>query len=203
MPTAIADATAWQRMARATSPGIQPDLEVVQRTLRVRDQGSGASASRRSAEPASRTCQRTGPRRLPIRTARLSAAAAVAQQAVDADRCSRCRADPSSPRHNRSEPISERADSGAGGREDRLSQTCSISIWISKPISASTPSSRRRCLPPIREIYSIPRDETCKLRDFPTLAHVIRFVYDRRPDLAVRSRIAPRPGRSRSPRPHL
>ena len=37
----------------------------------------------------------------------------------------------------------------------------------------------------IREIYSIPRDENRKLRDYPTLAHVIRFVYEKRPDLAV------------------
>jgi NAD(P)-dependent dehydrogenase (short-subunit alcohol dehydrogenase family) len=36
----------------------------------------------------------------------------------------------------------------------------------------------------IREIYNIPRDENRKLRDYPTLAHVIRFVYDNRPDLA-------------------
>jgi acyl carrier protein len=36
----------------------------------------------------------------------------------------------------------------------------------------------------IREIYNIPRDENRKLRDYPTLAHVIRFVYDKRPDLA-------------------
>ncbi len=37
----------------------------------------------------------------------------------------------------------------------------------------------------IREIYNIPRDENRKLRDYPTLNHVIRFVYDKRPDLAV------------------
>ena len=36
----------------------------------------------------------------------------------------------------------------------------------------------------IRESYNIPRDENLKLRDFPTLAHVIRFAYDKRPDLA-------------------
>ncbi len=35
----------------------------------------------------------------------------------------------------------------------------------------------------IREIYNIPRDENRKLRDYPTLAHVIQFVYDKRPDL--------------------
>src|SRR5208282_447534 len=37
----------------------------------------------------------------------------------------------------------------------------------------------------IRATYNIPRDENRKLRDYPTLAHVIRFVYERRPDLAV------------------
>ncbi|MGC1452629.1 MAG: SDR family NAD(P)-dependent oxidoreductase [Candidatus Sulfotelmatobacter sp.] len=47
----------------------------------------------------------------------------------------------------------------------------------------------------IREIYNVPRDENRKLRDYPTLAHVIRFVYEKRPDLA-----AP-PGASVSPLP--
>ena len=36
----------------------------------------------------------------------------------------------------------------------------------------------------IRAEYNIPRDENRKLRDYPTLAHVIRFVYEKRPDLA-------------------
>src|ERR1019366_7393978 len=36
----------------------------------------------------------------------------------------------------------------------------------------------------IRATYNIPRDENRKLRDYPTLAHVIRFVYEKRPDLA-------------------
>jgi len=37
----------------------------------------------------------------------------------------------------------------------------------------------------IRQIYNIPRDENRKLRDYPTLAHVIRFVFEKRPDLAA------------------
>ncbi len=45
----------------------------------------------------------------------------------------------------------------------------------------------------IREIYNIPRDENRKLRDYPTLAHVIRFVYDNRPDLAGAPVPAPAP----------
>ena len=43
----------------------------------------------------------------------------------------------------------------------------------------------------IREIYNIPRDENRKLRDYPTLAHVIRFVYENRPDLAGTTTPAP------------
>jgi acyl carrier protein len=42
----------------------------------------------------------------------------------------------------------------------------------------------------IREIYNIPRDENRKLRDYPTLAHVIRFVYEKRPDMAAAPAVA-------------
>ncbi len=43
----------------------------------------------------------------------------------------------------------------------------------------------------IRETYNIPRDENIKLRDYPTLAHVIRFVHERRPDLAGANPLPP------------
>jgi acyl carrier protein len=43
----------------------------------------------------------------------------------------------------------------------------------------------------IRAEYGIPRDDTLKLRDFPTLAHTIKFVYDRRPDLQKQLAVAP------------
>ena len=52
----------------------------------------------------------------------------------------------------------------------------------------------------IREIYNIPRDENRKLRDYPTLAHVIRFVYEKRPDLAGAAPLPRRP-RYRQPAP--
>ncbi|HUI44302.1 MAG TPA: SDR family NAD(P)-dependent oxidoreductase, partial [Terriglobia bacterium] len=46
----------------------------------------------------------------------------------------------------------------------------------------------------VREIYHIPRDENRKLRDYPTLAHVIRFVLENRPDLAIAAPAAPPAG---------
>ena len=38
----------------------------------------------------------------------------------------------------------------------------------------------------VREAYGIARQENLKLRDFPTLTHVVKFVYDFRPDLKPR-----------------
>ncbi len=51
----------------------------------------------------------------------------------------------------------------------------------------------------IRETYNIPREETVRLRDFPTLKHVIGFVYSRRPDLASVAAPTPTPQAEGSP----
>ena len=48
----------------------------------------------------------------------------------------------------------------------------------------------------IREAYGIARDDKIRLREFPTLAHVIGFVNQRRPDLKAEA-----PAPRRSPRP--
>ncbi len=53
----------------------------------------------------------------------------------------------------------------------------------------------------IREIYNIPRDENRKLRDYPTLAHVIRFVYEKRPDLAPTASPSPVTAEPTVPKP--
>ncbi|HUJ72081.1 MAG TPA: SDR family oxidoreductase, partial [Verrucomicrobiae bacterium] len=53
----------------------------------------------------------------------------------------------------------------------------------------------------IREIYNIPRDENRKLRDYPTLAHVIRFVYEKRPDLSPVTPATPTTTEAPPPRP--
>ncbi len=43
----------------------------------------------------------------------------------------------------------------------------------------------------VREEYGIERQENVALRDFPTLQHVVQFVYDNRPDLEPREAKAP------------
>src|SRR5207248_1214331 len=51
----------------------------------------------------------------------------------------------------------------------------------------------------VRDIYNIPREDNMKLRDFPTLARVIGFVRDRRPELAVAPAMAVMPQPEPSP----
>ncbi|HZR08573.1 MAG TPA: SDR family oxidoreductase, partial [Myxococcales bacterium] len=53
----------------------------------------------------------------------------------------------------------------------------------------------------VREAYGIERDAQLKLRDFPTLRHVIGFVYDRRPDLRPAAPVAAAPVQNVAPAP--
>ncbi len=52
----------------------------------------------------------------------------------------------------------------------------------------------------VREAYDIARQENLRLRDFPTLRHVMQFVYDSRPDLKPVRRRLPWPVRCRAHR---
>ena len=45
----------------------------------------------------------------------------------------------------------------------------------------------------VREAFDIPRADTLQLRDFPTMKHVIGFVYQHRPDLEAAAASAPAP----------
>ena len=78
-------------------------------------------------------------------------------------------------------------------RRPATPKTCWTWISISKPTSASN----RQTGGDVRgdpRIYDIPRDQNLKLRDYPTLSHVIRFVHEKRPDLADRNFGAAHPG---------
>ncbi len=46
----------------------------------------------------------------------------------------------------------------------------------------------------VRAAYNIPRDENMKLRDFPTLAHVIKFAQDRAGVVANAPTLSPKDG---------
>ena len=139
-----------------------PEVEVASRTLRVRDDGPARSAPTRDARsapvaappPRTETAPAPGP----------AATAPAATPAADPDAELRARV---------LEIVSEKTGYPAEMLELDLDLEADLGIDTVK--QAETFAA-------IREAWGIPRDENLKLRDYPTIAHAIRFVAERRPD---------------------
>ena len=96
-------------------------------------------------------------------------------------------------RRTRSRPRSWRSSP----RRPATRPTCSTPTSTSKPTSASTPSNRPRCSPPSASATASTATTRLKLRDYPTLRHVVGFVEDRT-GTPRRARRTPRRRRSRA-----
>ena len=177
----IVDNAAWNGWLSRVAGYPTADLEVVQRTLRVRDQGPAA----RLSQPA----QVVRPVPAPVPAPPAPAPASVPTPPV-------ARVEPKIPVPVAApaappkpvivdavkERILELAVEKTGYPRDMLD----LDLDMEADLGVDT-VKQAEIFAAIREIYNIPRDENRKLRDFPTLAHVIRFVYDRRPDLVAQA----------------
>ena len=79
------------------------------------------------------------------------------------------------------------ADAGRPASDDRLPGPTMLRRWTwtcEADLGVDT-VKQAEVFAAVREQFDIPRDENLKLRDFPTLAHVIRFVRDRAPSAAT------------------
>jgi len=204
----IADQAVWSAWLSRMAGRPVADLEVVRRTLRVRDEGLAA----RRAD-----------------TAKVSRAAAVEPPAVQATASPVVDNNPTSAPTGEPQapiaPVAKPHPSVTASTVEVVKPIAAASVAAPKPSTQAKPQAtsgpvKERILAlmvektgypqdmldvdldleadlgvdtvkqaemfaAIREIYNIPRDENRKLRDYPTLAHVIRFVYEKRPDLAV------------------
>jgi len=193
----ITDENAWQNWIRRISGYEAPEVEVAQRTLRVKDQGPAASigpvptnVNGLAAQAAS-----AGVVRQPV-----PSAPAVQVSPVPAIQGPAARA-PSEPGPAFSGPaidpvqvqvmriISEKT----GYPPDMLD----LDLDLEADLGIDT-VKQAEMFAAIRAAYDIPRDDSLKLRDFPTLAHSVKFVYDRRPDLQAPA-AAPGPSSSAMP----
>ena len=188
----IADPAAWKAWLSNIAGHSSADLEVVCRTLRVRDQGSTA----RVAETAqgSRTLPVPAPVSLPahqapprvVRTAAEPVAIAP-QPRVEAQAAAPVPATASAPPRPpiskvEGDPVKERILTLAVEKTGYPQDMLDLDLDLEADLGVDT-VKQAEMFAAIREIYNIPRDENRKLRDYPTLAHVIRFVYEKRPDL--------------------
>jgi acyl transferase domain-containing protein/NAD(P)-dependent dehydrogenase (short-subunit alcohol dehydrogenase family) len=179
----IADPEAWNawltRMARHPSA----ELEVVQRTLRVRDQGAAVPPMAVSTPQPARV--EAPPVVAPPPAPITKAAVAVAPAPVPAVAV----APPSPPLPAAAptlagDPVKERILELVVEKTGYPKDMLDLDLDLEADLGIDT-VKKAEMFAAIREIYNIPRDQNLKLSDFPTLARVIRFVYDRRPDLAA------------------
>jgi acyl transferase domain-containing protein/NAD(P)-dependent dehydrogenase (short-subunit alcohol dehydrogenase family)/acyl carrier protein len=158
----IVDATAWTKWLEQSTNIRNPELEVVQRTLRVRNVPirTEVVVSRvnevSSAQPISQVPQ----------PAVVAPPAAAVVPTIPASQ----------------DPVRERVLQLVSEKTGYPSDMLDMDLDLEADLGVDT-VKQAEVFAAIREEYTIPRRDNLRLREFPTLAHVVRFVYDNRPDL--------------------
>jgi acyl transferase domain-containing protein/acyl carrier protein/NAD(P)-dependent dehydrogenase (short-subunit alcohol dehydrogenase family) len=186
----IADATAWSAWLSGIAGRPAADLEVVHRTLRVRDQGLKARVTEvaQASHPAQAPVPivqvpspatpvlSVKPEPKPVLT-KVTEPTVKVPVAVAAPSASPTPA-------AKGEPVKEKVLALVAEKTGYPVDMLDLDLDLEADLGVDT-VKQAEFFAAIREIYNIPRDENRKLRDYPTLAHVIRFVYEKRPDLAA------------------
>ena len=211
----IVDPTAWKTWLAGISGAPDATLEVVHHTLRVRDQNAPAKISDPDAAEthvgiASQAVQSSEARRggaatvasmpanaappahampFPVRAAvtkqaESKAAPVPLQPANPVEPAAAQKEKPSVPATTTADPVKERIIALAVEKTGYPADMLDLDLDLEADLGVDT-VKQAEMFAAIREIYNIPRDENRKLRDYPTLAHVIRFVYEKRPDLTA------------------
>jgi len=186
----IADETAWSAWLTGIAGHPAADLEVVQHTLRVRDQASTARAAK--VVPAARpepapTPTVPAPRpAAPVLVAKPEPKPTVTKAAEPKVSVPVAAVAPSTPPKPaaKGDAVKEKVLALVAEKTGYPVDMLDLDLDLEADLGVDT-VKQAEVFAAIREIYSIPRDENRKLRDTPTLAHVIRFVYEKRPDLAA------------------
>jgi 3-oxoacyl-(acyl-carrier-protein) synthase/acyl carrier protein/NADP-dependent 3-hydroxy acid dehydrogenase YdfG len=184
----IEDTAAWQAWLSKMSGHNGMDLEVVNRTLRVRDNGQPARVPEAARDS------------LPVQAEQASEVRLVPVPATPPAPPAPPTLPPPAPILATSEvsppplgdPVKERIVALVAEKTGYPADMLDLDLDLEADLGVDT-VKQAEVFAAIREAYGITRDDTIKLRDFPTLAHVIRFVHERRPDLGVTERVQPVP----------
>ncbi|HUO15262.1 MAG TPA: SDR family oxidoreductase [Verrucomicrobiae bacterium] len=171
----IADAGAWSAWLSTIAGRPAVDLEVVRRTLRVRDQAAAArveEAAQGSRSAPARKTTATDPPQAPAPKLQVAAPASATAKGE--------------PQIGR---VKERVLALVAEKTGYPVDMLDLDLDLEADLGVDT-VKQAELFATIREAYNIARDENRKLRDYPTLAHVIRFVYEKRPDLSAAATVA-------------
>jgi acyl transferase domain-containing protein/NAD(P)-dependent dehydrogenase (short-subunit alcohol dehydrogenase family)/acyl carrier protein len=192
----IADATTWSAWLTSVAGVSGADLEVVNRALRVHDQGSATRTPVAAQEPRASTAETAVPTSVaqaplptPIPDTRpVQPPIAVAEQAHKVDVVTPTASVLPKPA-TQDDPVKEKVLALVAEKTGYPVDMLDLDLDLEADLGVDT-VKQAEVFATIREAYNIPRDENRKLRDYPTLAHVIRFVYEKRPDLAAGPAVA-------------
>jgi acyl transferase domain-containing protein len=192
----IADATTWSAWLNSVAGLSGANLEVVHRTLRVRDPGAAMRPPVATDEPRAATVETAVPTSV-LRTPAPAPAPgrrmmqppiAVPEPARQVEVVTSAASVPQRPAVQ-SDPVKERVLALVAGKTGYPVDMLNLDLDLEADLGVDT-VKQAEVFATIREAYNIPRDENRKLRDYPTLAHVISFVYEKRPDLAAGPAVA-------------
>ena len=189
----IVNATAWNTWLSHLTSNPSPDLEVVHRTLRVRDQGLAArqAGTAKVVQPAPISPSTTHAPATKSAAEEKPTPAVVAAVAAPAAAASKPTAGvqavapppASQPKPGvQADPVKERVLALVAEKTGYPVDMLDLDLDLEADLGIDT-VKQAEVFATIREAYGIARDDQIKLRDFPTLAHVIRFVLERRSDL--------------------
>jgi acyl transferase domain-containing protein len=180
----IVDPTAWSTWLERMAGHAVADLEVVRRTLRVKDQ----AATTRAAHAAQNARPVAAPdlvRPAPTRASSIVAALEPAHIKPAFDAAAQVASPAPSPAKTaaQGDAVKKRILALVAEKTGYPVDMLDLDLDLEADLGVDT-VKQAEVFATVREAYGIARDESRKLRDYPTLAHVIRFVYEMRPDLA-------------------
>jgi acyl transferase domain-containing protein/NAD(P)-dependent dehydrogenase (short-subunit alcohol dehydrogenase family)/acyl carrier protein len=191
----IEDPAVWSDWLKHLTGYESPDLEIVNRTLRVKDQGPTTRIENGTSTFSALQSDVQQPQSLPAPApvATGSVSETVTTPAFDASPAAAGDAATGAVDGVQEEVLKIIAEK-TGYPPDMLD----LDLDLEADLGIDT-VKQAEMFAAIRAAYDIPREDNLKLRDFPTLAHVIQFVYDRKPDLAAPAVTAPVPETVTSP----
>ncbi len=163
----IADEAAWKAWLSRVAGTDSPQLEVVHRTLRVRDRKAAEHVPAVSEAQTVPAMAQTVPD--PAQTVPVAASAPVAP--------------PLEAPSAKSDAVKDRVLALIAEKTGYPVDMLELDLDLEADLGIDT-VKQAEVFAAIREQYGIPLDGNRKLRDYPTLAHVIGFVREKRPDLA-------------------
>ncbi len=182
----ITDQKAWDTWLSEVSGRPATQLEIVHRTLRIRDEGAPTRvAEAQDLRPAPGPAPQPHPASVPVvpATSGASRLTIPVVQEVHVSNAAKVESTPAAQSViGRDDEVKDRVLKLVSEKTGYPVDMLDLDLDLEADLGVDT-VKQAEVLASIREAYGIPRDDQIKLRDFPTLTHVIRFVHERLPGL--------------------